>query len=101
MHAFEYTSPATAELALKALAGGPDSAILAGGTDLINRMKDDITSPARIVHIAGIKTLAGIDAETIGAATTLAALVENKAIKDKYPHRPAPLGPRLPSDGQF
>ncbi len=85
MRAFDYASPPTADLALKALAGGTDTVVMAGGTDLMNRMKDDVTSPGRVVHIAGIKTLAGIDAETIGAATTLATLVASKVIKDKYP----------------
>ena len=85
MRAFEYASPATAELAVKALGGGSDCAVLAGGTDLINRMKDEVSTPARVVHIAGIKTLSGIDGEVVGAATTLAALVASKAIKDKYP----------------
>ena len=54
------------------------SAALSGGTDLISRMKDYVTSPERVVYLKDIKALAGIsgdpksDGLTIGAGTTLA-----------------------------
>ncbi len=89
MKAFEYAAPATAELAVKAL-GGAESAALSGGTDLIGRMKDFVTSPARVVYLKDIKSLAGIAGDgasglTIGAGTTLADLLASKAIKASYP----------------
>ncbi|MDX2039184.1 MAG: FAD binding domain-containing protein [Isosphaeraceae bacterium] len=90
MKAFEYAAPATPELALQAL-DGKDSEALSGGTDLISRMKDYVTSPARVVYLKEIKALAGIsgdaskDGLTIGAGTTLAALLAHKGLKDAYP----------------
>ena len=60
MKAFEFASPASLPDALSALAAGDDSAPLAGGTDLINRMKDYITSPKRVVYLKDVKALAGI-----------------------------------------
>lgn len=85
MKAFEYASPATAELALKALAGSKSAAALAGGTDLMNRMKDYVTSPDRVVYVKDIKALAGVDGATIGAATTISQLIANKEIASSYP----------------
>lgn len=89
MKAFEYAAPATAELAVKALAG-PRSEALAGGTDLIGRMKDYVAEPDRVVYLKDIKSLAGIEAGpdggvTIGAGTLLASILANKPISDKYP----------------
>lgn len=90
MKAFEYAAPTTPELALKAL-DGTDSAALSGGTDLISRMKDYVTSPKRVVYLKGVKALAGItgdakgDGLTIGAGTSLAALLADKGIKESYP----------------
>src|SRR5215470_13389204 len=88
MKAFEYASPASAEDAIKALAG-TDSAALSGGTDLINRMKDYVTSPGRVVYLKGVKSLSGIEDNsgglTIGAGTRLADIVNHKGLGEKYP----------------
>ena len=90
MKAFEYAAPATAELAQKALSA-EDSAALSGGTDLISRMKDFVTSPKRVVNLKGVKALAGITGDakgeglTIGSGTTLAALLSHKGVKESYP----------------
>lgn len=89
MRAFEYASPATVADAVKALTGKDDSAILAGGTDLIDRMKDDLATPQRVVSLKGIKDLAGIQKEgeglKIGAATRLADIVKHDEIAKSYP----------------
>ena len=62
MKAFEYAGPTSVDDAVKLL-GGPDSAeALSGGTDLISRMKDYVTSPDRVVYLKDIKALAGISA---------------------------------------
>jgi xanthine dehydrogenase YagS FAD-binding subunit len=88
MKAFEYAAPASAELAVKALAR-PESEALSGGTDLIGRMKDYVTNPDRVVYLKDIKSLAGIEAGaggvTIGAGTLLASILANKELSDRYP----------------
>ena len=58
MKAFEYAAPSTIEDAVKLL-GTPGAAALSGGTDLISRMKDYVTSPERVVYLKDIKALAG------------------------------------------
>jgi len=89
MKAFEYAAPTSVEDAQKALAGSDDGAALSGGTDLISRMKDYVTSPARVVYLKDIKALAGIEEKegglVIGAGTRLADVLEDKRVRDKYP----------------
>src|SRR5262249_12218735 len=82
--------------AVKALADGKAAEALSGGTDLIGRMKDYVSSPARVVYLKDIKDLAGIK-ETphrdgdhagpleIGAGTRLAEVLGNKMVPDRYP----------------
>lgn len=87
MKAFEYASPATVEEAV-ALLSADSAAALAGGTDLINRMKDGVSSPERVVYVKGIEALGACQAEeslVLGAATTLTAIVEHPAIAERYP----------------
>ncbi len=80
MKAFEYAAPTTVEDAVKLL-GTPNAAALSGGTDLIGRMKDYVTSPDRVVYLKDIKSLAGISGDakagglTIGADTRLTDIV--------------------------
>jgi xanthine dehydrogenase YagS FAD-binding subunit len=91
MKAFEYAGPTTVEDALKVLGGRDSTEALSGGTDLISRMKDYVTSPARVVYLKDVKSLAGISGDpatsglTIGAGTTLTDVLGNNAIKTAYP----------------
>ncbi len=90
MRAFEYASPTTKEQAVALLGEKWDEiGILAGGTDLLSLMKDDVSRPRRLVNIKDIKELQGIQhAATglrIGALVTLQELLENAAVKKEYP----------------
>ena len=90
MKAFEFASPDSVADALKALAGAKDATVLSGGVDLVNRMKDYIDSPSRVVSVNQIKELSGIRGDasggvTIGAATRIIDLLNNPAIKQSYP----------------
>ncbi|HYV04477.1 MAG TPA: FAD binding domain-containing protein, partial [Blastocatellia bacterium] len=61
MRAFEYASPATKEQAVSLLGNTwADADILAGGTDLLALMKDDVVKPKRLVNIKDIEELRGI-----------------------------------------
>jgi xanthine dehydrogenase YagS FAD-binding subunit len=63
--------------------------VLAGGTDLINLMKDYIESPKRVVNIKGIKELGGVRASgsglRIGALATFEDLLNTAAVRTQYP----------------
>lgn len=90
MRAFDYASPAKKEevVALLGKSWG-EVEVLAGGSDLLSLMKDEITTPRRLVNIKGIQELHGIsetpDALRIGALTTLAEIAANEKVKQSYP----------------
>ena len=90
MRAFEYVSAATTKQATSLLsANWGQTEILAGGTDLLALMKEDVITPKRLVNIKEIKELAGIDLGAtglrIGALTRLVELAEHPGVRDKYP----------------
>ena len=59
MKAFEYASPASPDTPSRPSRARRRSAALSGGTDLIGRMKDYVTSPERVVYLKDIKALGG------------------------------------------
>ena len=89
MKAFDYASPKALQQALGLLGTNWDTAVLAGGTDLLSLMKDDIVAPKRVVNI---KALPGMDTIApaagglrIGALMTLDALADAPPLKQQYP----------------
>jgi xanthine dehydrogenase YagS FAD-binding subunit len=90
MKPFEYASPATKEQAVGLLGTTWGQAeVLAGGTDLLALMKDDIIHPKRLVNIKQIKEMSGVAAGSnglrIGALTTLGELADNVNVAKDYP----------------
>jgi xanthine dehydrogenase YagS FAD-binding subunit len=90
MRAFEYASPTSTKQALSLL--GTDSGnavVLAGGTDLLALMKDDIVHPTRLVNIKEIGELRGVRSSPqglrIGSLTTLGDLADNVNVVKDYP----------------
>jgi CO/xanthine dehydrogenase FAD-binding subunit len=88
---FDYAAPTTLEEALRLLAEkGPDARVLAGGTDLIIRMRYGIIKPSAIIHLGGIAELKTIAYKpktglSIGAAATLAEVAAHPDIRRRYP----------------
>ncbi len=61
MRAFEYVSPNSRAQAVSLLGTAwGNTEILAGGTDLLALMKDDVVTPKRLVNIKDIKDLRGV-----------------------------------------
>lgn len=90
MRAFEYATPETKEQAVSLLgANWGQTEILAGGTDLLALMKDDVVAPKRVVNIKEIKDLKGVSSGVqglrIGALTTLGDLADNANVVKEYP----------------
>src|SRR5271167_1837248 len=88
MQAFEYVTPSKKEQVATLL--GEQSAILAGGTDLLALMKDDVVVPKRLVNVKQIDGLRGISYQPgnglrIGALVTIAELAEAKSDLAAYP----------------
>jgi CO/xanthine dehydrogenase FAD-binding subunit len=88
---FDYAAPTTLEEALRLLSEkGPDARVLAGGTDLIIRMRYGIIKPSAIIHLGGIAELKTIAYKpktglSIGASATLAEVAAHPDIRRRYP----------------
>ncbi len=88
MRAFEYVSPTNKEQVATLL--GEQGSILAGGTDLLALMKDDVVAPLRLVNIKQIDQLRGISYQAgnglrIGALVTIAEFANDANVQRYYP----------------
>lgn len=86
MNRFALADCTTVEAALGQLKDG--AVVKAGGVDLLDRMKDGIEEPPKLVNIRKVAELRGIretDAGlTLGPLTTLAEISEHPAIRERY-----------------
>jgi xanthine dehydrogenase YagS FAD-binding subunit len=91
MRAFEYASPQSKEQVVALLGRSwTEAEVLAGGTDLLSLMKDDVAAPKRLVNIKGVEELRGLrfDPGTglrLGALVTLEEVAEHAAVRQHYP----------------
>ena len=91
MRPFEYVSANSRNQVGELLgANWGDAEILAGGTDLVALMKDEIVNPKRLVNIKGIGDLRGVNFDAqkgmrIGALTTLAEFGHSDEVIKQYP----------------
>lgn len=88
MQSFTYARAATLDDAVMAAADG-DTALIAGGTELVNWMKEAIVTPRRLVDINGIAALASIVAGPrglqIGALARMSDVAEHPIVREQYP----------------
>lgn len=90
MKSFEYFKPQSLKEASKLLiTHGENSHILNGGTDLVVRMRENLTTPDVIVDIKGIKELHSINYDDkeglfVGACVKLSDMAHNRAVVEKY-----------------
>jgi xanthine dehydrogenase YagS FAD-binding subunit len=90
MRPFEYVSPNSRSQAISLLGTTWGSTeVLAGGTDVLALMKDDVIAPKRLINIKDIKDLRGISSTAqglrVGALTTLGELADEDSVKKNYP----------------
>jgi xanthine dehydrogenase YagS FAD-binding subunit len=90
MRAFDYVSPKTPSQAVSLLGNTwGDTEIIAGGTDLLALMKDEVVTPKRLVNIKQVSGLHAIsrtkDGISLGALATLDQLAEDPDLKRDYP----------------
>ena len=88
MQPFEYATATNKEQVATLLT--EQSAILAGGTDLLSLMKDDVVVPKRLVNVKQIDGLRGIAYQPgnglrLGALVTLAELADESTVRQHYP----------------
>lgn len=92
MKAFTFVRPTTVAEAAQALAV-KGSVIKAGGTDLLDRMKERIDEPERVVSLADVKELGvngaikgpGNEQLVLGASSTLALLAASDEVRKLAP----------------
>lgn len=86
---FEYVNVTSLDSLPKLLQGNRDeNVILAGGTDLLDRLKERLIRPKRVINIKNIENLKGVQngkGLQIGALTTIADIAGDKQIRQKYP----------------
>jgi xanthine dehydrogenase YagS FAD-binding subunit len=97
MRPFDYASPTKKEQVSDLLGSTwGEVEVLAGGTDLLSLMKDEVCAPKRLVNIKGISELHGVRAEkeqlAIGALTTLAEIAADSQVQREYPVLAAAAG---------
>ncbi|WIV11693.1 xanthine dehydrogenase family protein subunit M [Proteiniborus sp. MB09-C3] len=90
MKSFEYFKPQSLKEASELLIKhGENSHILNGGTDLVVRMRENLTTPDVIVDIKGIKELHKISYDEkeglfVGACVKLSDMAHNRAVVENY-----------------
>lgn len=88
--AFDYLAPESLEEALKLLSDhGEQASLLAGGTDLLVRLKQRLAQPAHLVSLKKLEELNYIrekdDQVEIGAMTPLASILDSDLIHLHFP----------------
>jgi carbon-monoxide dehydrogenase medium subunit len=86
---FDYAKPKSLDETFGLLSRHEEAFLLAGGTDLIDLMREGAIRPGIVVDIKGLDALKGITFENnalfIGANTTFSDLIASKLIADKFP----------------
>src|SRR5438067_1450024 len=87
MENFTLAAPQTIEAALAA-AQQPDAKFIAGGTDLLQLMKDFVERPKQLVDLDGLpfdRFSIGADGARIGALVRMSDLADDPRVRRRYP----------------
>lgn len=90
MNAFEYFRPKTAKEAAQLLHKHPDAMLLAGGTDLLVRMKVRVYQPSVVIDIKGLSKadelkFAAKTGLSMGTAVSVRQAERSPAVIERYP----------------
>jgi len=92
---FAYERLSAPAVAVSALRDDPHAVLLAGGTELVNWLKDGIMRPARVLDINGLPGLDAIEVEAsglrIGALVRMSDLAAHPEVRRDYPAIPEAL----------
>jgi carbon-monoxide dehydrogenase medium subunit len=89
-HEFDYVKPNSLSEAVSLLTRhGAGAQVLAGGTDLVGWICDELVAPEILIDLKGIPGLAEIswggDALSIGALATFSDLLDSAVVREKFP----------------
>jgi carbon-monoxide dehydrogenase medium subunit len=86
---FEYARAGSLREVLAVLARGDGTKLIAGGHSLLPVMKFRLAQPAKLLDIAGIADLSGVEEHRkgarIGATTTYRQLLESDLLRERFP----------------
>ncbi|MDP6777822.1 MAG: FAD binding domain-containing protein, partial [Candidatus Latescibacteria bacterium] len=91
MHAFEYTAPRTVDETISILTEAPgDARLLAGGTDILTRMRDGHERPRVLVDIKGIPEINELAFDPasglqLGAGVPCCRIYEDPSVRETFP----------------
>jgi carbon-monoxide dehydrogenase medium subunit len=91
MRRFELATPGSLDECLKLLAErGPETRLVAGGTDLLPQMKNGLVRPTRVVDLSGVAELRALGPDDgrgfrVGAAVTARQLERDGRVRAAYP----------------
>lgn len=88
MKRFDYFKPHALEEALRLKATTPDAWFIAGGTDLLVKIKDNEIQTSALISLRSIQELSGAEVNkvtSIGALTTINDLIQNPALCENFP----------------
>jgi aerobic carbon-monoxide dehydrogenase medium subunit len=86
---FDYVRAGSLRDALRALAAGDGTKVLAGGHSLLPVMKLRLAQPSRLLDIGGLEELRGVSeyrrGARIGSTTTYRDLLESALLRERFP----------------
>jgi xanthine dehydrogenase YagS FAD-binding subunit len=89
MQPFAYQRAADVPQAIALLAAEPEAAFIAGGTELVNWLKEGIVQPRALIDINGLRSLAAIEAGPgglrIGALARMSEVAAHPVVRRAYP----------------
>jgi xanthine dehydrogenase YagS FAD-binding subunit len=89
MERFTYVAPRTVKDAVLELSSSENVKVLAGGTTLVDLMKNGVERPQRLIDVTGIRELNefGIDGDELrfGALVRMSAVADHPEIKRRHP----------------
>jgi CO/xanthine dehydrogenase FAD-binding subunit len=88
MREFEFVRPAGVEQAIELVTGDPEATYLAGGTTLVDLMKDGVLRPRRVVDVTRLPLRDVIRTDrtvTVGALTTMEELAAEPVLAERAP----------------
>ena len=88
MSDFEYYKPRSLEEVRQIKKDNPTAQYIAGGTDLLVRMKNGMVSPSALISLRSVSELSGIvmgKTATIGSLATISQLMDHPELNNTYP----------------
>ncbi len=88
MNRYDYYKPRSLDEALELQQRIPGALFIAGGTDMIVKIRDGEVHPPALISLRSIPELIGVtdgDVTRIGAMTTISELIEHPLLHQRYP----------------